>query len=163
MGAATSRSSPTARSSKPKSRPLVFGSSRHCSRRVRCRTDNDKSVTVAHRLGMRSERVLRSSWVYAGRRFDKEVFSLLHTEWSDVGAIKLASKRQICWPPKYAPLCRACNKAEGSSGDGVSVWLFLPQLGQIERPRVHSDRISLRVLEVLLSSGCKANRFAERV
>ena len=54
----------------------------------RCRTDNDKSVAVALRLGMRSEGVLRSSWVYAGRRYDKEVFSLLHTEWSVAGAIK---------------------------------------------------------------------------
>lgn len=54
----------------------------------RCRTDNDRSIAVAHRLGMRSEGVLRSSWVYDGRRYDKEVFSLLHTEWSDRGATR---------------------------------------------------------------------------
>jgi ribosomal-protein-serine acetyltransferase len=47
----------------------------------RCRTDNDRSVAVARRLGMRSEGVLRSSWVYDGNRYDKEVFSILRTEW----------------------------------------------------------------------------------
>jgi ribosomal-protein-serine acetyltransferase len=47
----------------------------------RCRTDNERSVAVAHRLGMQSEGVLRSSWVYQGRRYDKQVFSLLRAEW----------------------------------------------------------------------------------
>jgi ribosomal-protein-serine acetyltransferase len=47
----------------------------------RCRTDNDRSVAVARRLGMRSEGVLRSSWIYDGRRYDKEVFALLSDEW----------------------------------------------------------------------------------
>lgn len=47
----------------------------------RCRTDNERSVAVARRLGMRSDGVLRSSWVYAGQRYDKEVFSLLRDEW----------------------------------------------------------------------------------
>ena len=53
----------------------------------RCRTDNDRSIAIAHRLGMHSDGVLRSSWVYDGRRYDKQVFSLLHTEWpgSDAG------------------------------------------------------------------------------
>lgn len=48
----------------------------------RCRTDNDASIAVAHRLGMHSEGVLRSSWLYRGQRFDKQVFSLLESEWS---------------------------------------------------------------------------------
>jgi ribosomal-protein-serine acetyltransferase len=47
----------------------------------RCRTDNERSVAVAHRLGMHAEGVLRSSWVYEGRRYDKQVFSLLRHEW----------------------------------------------------------------------------------
>jgi RimJ/RimL family protein N-acetyltransferase len=47
----------------------------------RCRTDNQRSVAVAHRLGMHPEGVLRSSWVYQGRRYDKQVFSLLPDEW----------------------------------------------------------------------------------
>jgi len=47
----------------------------------RCRTDNERSVAVAHRLGMHSDGVLRSSWVYQGRRYDKQVFSLLRHEW----------------------------------------------------------------------------------
>lgn len=47
----------------------------------RCRTDNDRSIAVARRLGMRSEGVLRSSWVFDSRRYDKEVFSLLRGEW----------------------------------------------------------------------------------
>jgi len=47
----------------------------------RCRTDNERSVAVAHRLGMRLDGVLRSSWVYDGRRYDKQVFSLLRDEW----------------------------------------------------------------------------------
>jgi len=47
----------------------------------RCRTDNHHSVAVAQRLGLRSEGVLRSSWVYDGKRYDKEVFSILRAEW----------------------------------------------------------------------------------
>ncbi|GAA0999705.1 GNAT family N-acetyltransferase [Subtercola frigoramans] len=46
----------------------------------RCRTDNDRSVAVARRLGMRSEGILRSSWVYDGNRYDTEVFSILRNE-----------------------------------------------------------------------------------
>jgi ribosomal-protein-serine acetyltransferase len=38
-------------------------------------------VEVAQRLGMRSDGVLRSSWVYDGKRYDKEVFSTLRAEW----------------------------------------------------------------------------------
>jgi ribosomal-protein-serine acetyltransferase len=47
----------------------------------RCRTDNERSIAVARRLGMQSEGVLRSSWLYAGRRYDKQVFSILRDEW----------------------------------------------------------------------------------
>ncbi|QDW29603.1 GNAT family N-acetyltransferase [Arthrobacter sp. KBS0702] len=47
----------------------------------RCRTDNDRSVAVARRLRMHSDGVLRSSWVYDGNRYDKEVFSILRAEW----------------------------------------------------------------------------------
>lgn len=46
----------------------------------RCRTDNDRSIAVAKRLGMRSDGILRSSWVYDGARYDKQVFSLLEPE-----------------------------------------------------------------------------------
>ena len=38
------------------------------------------------------------------------------------------------------------------------VWVFLPELCQIKRLRVHPDRIPLRILEVLLSTECKADR-----
>ncbi|MBT2501254.1 GNAT family protein [Curtobacterium sp. ISL-83] len=48
----------------------------------RCRTDNTRSIAVARRLGMQSDGVLRSSWVFAGQRYDKEVFSVLRQEWS---------------------------------------------------------------------------------
>jgi ribosomal-protein-serine acetyltransferase len=48
----------------------------------RCRTDNERSVAVARRLGMRSEGVLRSNWVFDGQRYDKQVFSILRSEWS---------------------------------------------------------------------------------
>ena len=47
----------------------------------RCRTDNDRSVAVALRLGLRSEGVLGSSWVYDGNRYDTEAFSILRGEW----------------------------------------------------------------------------------
>lgn len=47
----------------------------------RCRTDNERSVAVAERLGMHLDGVLRSSWVYQGHRYDKQVFSLLRDEW----------------------------------------------------------------------------------
>lgn len=47
----------------------------------RCRADNLRSVAVAERLGMRSDGVFRSSWVYDGKRYDKEVFSILRAEW----------------------------------------------------------------------------------
>ena len=43
----------------------------------RCRTENARSVAVALRLGMQSEGVLRSSWVYDGNRYDTEVFAIL--------------------------------------------------------------------------------------
>ena len=38
------------------------------------------------------------------------------------------------------------------------MWVFLPELCQIKRLRVHPDRILLRILEVLLSTECKADR-----
>lgn len=53
----------------------------------RCRTDNDRSIATARRLGMRSEGVLRSSWVFEGRRYDKEVFALLRDEWAGEGPV----------------------------------------------------------------------------
>lgn len=52
-----------------------------CRVEWRCRTDNHHSVAVAQRLGLRSEGVLRSSWVYDGKRYDKKVFSILRAEW----------------------------------------------------------------------------------
>ncbi|MGV8885511.1 MAG: GNAT family N-acetyltransferase [Microbacteriaceae bacterium] len=48
----------------------------------KCRTDNDRSIAVARRPHMQSEGVLRSSWVFDGQRYDKEVFSILRSEWS---------------------------------------------------------------------------------
>ena len=48
----------------------------------RCRSDNERSVAVAYRLGMQSEGVLRSQWLFDGHRYDKEVFSVLRHEWS---------------------------------------------------------------------------------
>lgn len=48
----------------------------------RCRTDNERSIAVANRLGMHSEGVLRSSWLYKGQRYDKQVFSILRDEWA---------------------------------------------------------------------------------
>jgi ribosomal-protein-serine acetyltransferase len=50
----------------------------------RCRTDNDRSIAVAHRLHMRSDGILRSSWVFDGQRYDKQVFSVLRDEWPTV-------------------------------------------------------------------------------
>ncbi len=47
----------------------------------RCRADNDRSVAVAQRLGMTSEGILRSAWMFDGTRFDKRVFSVLREEW----------------------------------------------------------------------------------
>jgi RimJ/RimL family protein N-acetyltransferase len=48
----------------------------------RCRSDNDRSVAVAERLGMHSEGIARSAWKYDGRRYDKHVFSVLRGEWT---------------------------------------------------------------------------------
>lgn len=48
----------------------------------RCRTDNERSIAVAQRLGLRSEGVARSGWLYDGRRYDKQVFSILRDEWA---------------------------------------------------------------------------------
>lgn len=48
----------------------------------RCRADNERSVAVAERLGMQSEGIARSAWVFAGARYDKHVFSLLADEWA---------------------------------------------------------------------------------
>ena len=47
----------------------------------RCRADNDRSIAVALRLGMRAEGTLRSSWVYGGARYDTQIHSLLRSEW----------------------------------------------------------------------------------
>ncbi|KQO61339.1 GNAT family N-acetyltransferase [Curtobacterium sp. Leaf261] len=51
----------------------------------RCRSDNASSVAVAERLGMHSEGIARSAWVFAGTRYDKQVFSVLRDEWRDRG------------------------------------------------------------------------------
>jgi ribosomal-protein-serine acetyltransferase len=52
----------------------------------RCRTDNDRSIAVARRSNMRSDGILRSSWVFDGVRYDKEVFSILRSEWTGTQA-----------------------------------------------------------------------------
>lgn len=50
----------------------------------RCRTDNERSVAIAHRLLLRSEGVLRSNWVFDGQRYDTAVFSILRPEWLEL-------------------------------------------------------------------------------
>ncbi|MEV0646209.1 GNAT family protein [Phytomonospora sp. NPDC050363] len=49
-----------------------------------CRADNARSAAVAERLGMRSEGVIRESWPFEGKRYDKEVWSVLAHEWNAV-------------------------------------------------------------------------------
>ena len=51
----------------------------------RCRSDNDRSSAVARRLGMTLEGVLREAWPVGGVFHDKQVWSLLATEWAGAG------------------------------------------------------------------------------
>ncbi|WP_432824624.1 GNAT family N-acetyltransferase [Dactylosporangium sp. CA-092794] len=46
----------------------------------RCRPDNTASSSVARRVGMRRDGVLRGSYVHGGARYDSEVWSLLATD-----------------------------------------------------------------------------------
>ncbi|KOX14051.1 GCN5 family acetyltransferase [Nocardiopsis sp. NRRL B-16309] len=50
-----------------------------------CRADNARSGAVAERLGMTLEGVLREVWPYGGRRYDKQIWSVLASEWRAVG------------------------------------------------------------------------------
>jgi RimJ/RimL family protein N-acetyltransferase len=50
-----------------------------------CRADNDRSAAVARRLGMTLEGVRRAAWPYAGARHDKQLWSVLATEWPPAG------------------------------------------------------------------------------
>lgn len=47
----------------------------------RCRADNARSASVAQRLSMTLEGVLRESWQVAGVFHDKQVWALLASEW----------------------------------------------------------------------------------
>ncbi|MBY8343461.1 GNAT family N-acetyltransferase [Streptomyces spinosirectus] len=46
-----------------------------------CRADNTRSSAVAKRLGMTREGLRREAWPYEGRRYDKEIWAVLATEW----------------------------------------------------------------------------------
>lgn len=46
-----------------------------------CRADNNRSITVAKRLGMTLEGVRRESWPYDGLRYDKQIWAVLAHEW----------------------------------------------------------------------------------
>ncbi|UED88800.1 GNAT family N-acetyltransferase [Streptomyces profundus] len=46
-----------------------------------CRADNERSIAVAKRLGMTLEGTLRETWPYDGVRYDKQVWSVLASEW----------------------------------------------------------------------------------
>ncbi|MEN2742298.1 GNAT family protein [Microbacterium sp. X-17] len=52
----------------------------------RCRSDNERSSAVARRLGMTLEGVLREAWPVGGVFHDKQVWSLLASEWEGAGA-----------------------------------------------------------------------------
>ena len=47
----------------------------------RVRSDNEASIAVARRLGMRKDGVLRETYLYRGKRHDVEVWSVLAPEW----------------------------------------------------------------------------------
>ncbi|GGF40345.1 N-acetyltransferase [Marmoricola endophyticus] len=49
----------------------------------RCRSDNDRSVRVAQRLGMHLDGTLRGAWLFEGRHYDKQVWSLVGPEWAE--------------------------------------------------------------------------------
>lgn len=58
-----------------------------CTRKIarvewHCRTDSAHSSAIAERLGMRLEGMLRSSWIFEGRRFEKQTFSMTRTKWT---------------------------------------------------------------------------------
>jgi ribosomal-protein-serine acetyltransferase len=48
----------------------------------RCRSDNERSIALARRLGMTFEGELREAWLVGGVFHDKSVFSLLDREFS---------------------------------------------------------------------------------
>jgi len=54
-------------------------------------TENEASIAVARRLGMRKDGVLRERYPYRGRRHDTEVWSLLAPEWRAGGRSDLRS------------------------------------------------------------------------
>ncbi|MFF7726999.1 GNAT family N-acetyltransferase [Streptomyces sp. NPDC008001] len=43
--------------------------------------ENAPSIAVARRLGMRKDGVLRESYLYRGKRYDEEIWSVLAPEW----------------------------------------------------------------------------------
>ena len=47
----------------------------------RCRSDNERSIALARRLGMTFEGTLREAWPVDGVRHDKAIWSLLVHEW----------------------------------------------------------------------------------
>ncbi|MGH1550946.1 GNAT family N-acetyltransferase [Leifsonia poae] len=55
----------------------------------RCRSDNHRSSAVARRLGMTLEGVLREAWPVGDVFYDKQVWSLLASEW------RVASAAQV--------------------------------------------------------------------
>ena len=52
----------------------------------RCRSDNGRSSAVARRLGMTLEGVLREAWPVGDVFYDKQVWSLLASEWQAASA-----------------------------------------------------------------------------
>lgn len=48
----------------------------------RCRSDNERSIALAVRLGMTYEGTLREAWPIAGVFYDKAVYSLLASEYA---------------------------------------------------------------------------------
>ncbi|GAA4219830.1 GNAT family N-acetyltransferase [Actinocatenispora rupis] len=50
-----------------------------------CRADNDRSAAVARRLGMTLEGVRREFWPYDGARYDKQIWGVLASEWTNPG------------------------------------------------------------------------------
>jgi RimJ/RimL family protein N-acetyltransferase len=51
----------------------------------RCRSDNERSIAVARRLGMTFEGELRESWPVAGVFHNKSMWSILAREWRPEG------------------------------------------------------------------------------
>jgi RimJ/RimL family protein N-acetyltransferase len=48
----------------------------------RCRADNERSASVARRLGMTCEGVLRQAWLNGGIHHDKQIWAVLASEWN---------------------------------------------------------------------------------